>query len=52
MGVATRKIKKITEELLGDQIPKSTISAWCTKLDEELKELGNALWRESIPTWS
>ena len=38
MGVATRKIKKITEELLGDQIPKSSISAWCTKLDEELKE--------------
>jgi len=38
MGVATRKIKKITEELLGDQISKSTISAWCIKLDEELEE--------------
>lgn len=38
MGVATRKIKTITEELLGDSIPKSTISAWCGELDEELAE--------------
>ena len=28
MGVATRKIKNITEELCGARIPSSTISAW------------------------
>ncbi len=37
-GVATRKIQAITEELCGDRIPKSTISAWCKKLDEELAD--------------
>ena len=38
MGVATRKIKEITEELCGDRIPKSTISAWNMELDEDLAE--------------
>ncbi len=38
MGVSTRKIKTITEELLGDTIPKSTISTWCIDLDGELEE--------------
>jgi len=38
LGVATRKIKKITEELCGDRIPSSTISAWHKELDDELAE--------------
>jgi len=38
LGVSTRKIKTITEELCGDIIPKSTISAWCSSLDDELNE--------------
>lgn len=38
MGVATRKIKEVTEELCGDRIPKSTISTWNKELDEELEE--------------
>lgn len=38
MGVATRKIKAITEELCGGWIPKSTISSWNKDLDDEPEE--------------
>ena len=38
MGVATRKIKNIAEELCGDRIPRSTISAWHKDLDDDLAE--------------
>ena len=38
MGVATRKIKAITEELCGDRIPKSIISTWNKDLDDDLEE--------------
>lgn len=38
MGVSTRKVKKITEELCGHQFSASTISAINKKLDRELKQ--------------
>ena len=37
-GVSTRKMQAITEELCGDRIPKSTISAWGKELDEDLAD--------------
>ncbi|MBD3157803.1 MAG: IS256 family transposase, partial [Candidatus Lokiarchaeota archaeon] len=36
-GVATRKIKEITEELCGDRISKSTVSRYFSELDGELE---------------
>ena len=38
MGVSTRKVKKITEELCGHRFSASTISAINKKLDRELKQ--------------
>jgi transposase-like protein len=38
IGVAICKIKSIAEELSGDRIPRSTISAWCSDLDQELSD--------------
>lgn len=32
-GVSTRKIAAITEELCGEPLSKSTVSAWCQRLD-------------------
>ena len=48
-GVATRKIQAITEELCGDRVPGSTISAWCKKLDSELEEFRERRFDRNYP---
>lgn len=49
MGVATRKIKAITEELCGERILRSTISAWCSDLDRELTAFRERPLEERYP---
>ena len=49
VGVSTRKVSKVTEELCGTTFSKSTVSALCGRLDAEL-----AAWRSrslSDHTW-
>ncbi len=41
MGVSTRKVKKITEELCGLEITRSQVSSMTKRLDEEIQE-----WRK------
>ncbi len=45
-GVSTRKMKRITEELLGEGISSTTVSHYCKKLDEEIEQWRNRELKE------
>lgn len=44
VGVSTRKVARVTEELCGTSFSKSTVSALCGRLDAELEA-----WRTTPP---
>ncbi len=49
MGVSTRKVQKVTEELCGESFSKSTVSEICKELDIPIKSFKERLLPETYP---